>query len=457
MAQTVIDFSDFYHIISPSFWDAFENKSRIRVIYGGAGSGKSFFVFQEMIYNMVVHGCNYMVVRQTANSNRTSTYSLTKKIISDLNLWTIFKENKSDMTFQCISNNAKVVFRGMEDVERLKSIAFEGGSGILERIIFEESSEGNFLDFSQLNVRLRGTSKNFFQFTLLLNPVSSTNWVKTTFFDRDDFHAFIHKTTYKNNPFIDADYVKVLEEFKRVDENFYNIYCLGMWGESRGRIFSNYEAREFPFNRSSIDSSEILAGCDWGYNHPTCLTLSIIRDGVLYTFDELTAFENTNQQFMQMVKETEFIEKNQKVVYDSEDPARGQEFHNGGYQFVPAKKVKGSIIRTIDYLKSFDKWVIDPKRCPRLLQELEQYHWRVDKDNKPMDEPAKFMDDAIASVRYAIEHLAYMRGKPGVLSGTVDDIKKEAIQIRRDMRHKAREVSKAMARKKREDRKNNII
>jgi phage terminase large subunit len=446
-----LDFSNFYDLISPAFWEAFENKSRVKIYMGGAGSGKSYTAFLEMIYNVVVESCNYLVVRQTANSNRTSTYALTKRLISELNLTSIFKENKSEMTFSCTINGAMIYFRGLEDVERLKSLSYSGASGILERVIFEESSEGNFESFRQLNVRLRGKSKNFFQIVLLLNPVSSTNWVKQYFYDRNDFNAYKHHSTYKDNIFLDDEYIKALESFKDVDINFFNIYALGQWGVTTGLVFNHWEDGEFPFDRKNIDDSEILAGVDWGYNHPTCLTLSYISDNILYTFDELVAYETTNTEYIKLVEEFDFISKSLRVVYDNEDPARGREFVNNGYSFTPAKKGKGSVLRTIDYIKSFDKWIIDRKRCPRLMQELEQYHWKLDKDGKPLDEPVALVDDAISAVRYSIEHLAHMRGKPGVLSGTVSDQKKGIIEIKKAERRQRKEVIKAQRKKKKEE------
>ena len=446
-----IDFSNFYQCINRAFWDVFENKQLIRVLKGGAGSGKSHFAFQEMIYEMVVNGCNFLIVRQTAATHRTSTYSLTKKIISDFNLQKIFKENKTEMTFTCTLNNAMVYFRGLDDVERLKSISYYGGSGILERIIFEEASEGNFLDFSQLLIRFRGKSKNYFQFTLLLNPVSITNWVKTDLWDSNEFDIFRHHSTYKDNKYIDDNYEQTLLSFKSINPNFYKIYANGEWGVAEGRVFNNTEALIFPFKREDIDEQDILAGIDWGFNHPTVLCLSIIREDCLYTFDELVAYETTNYDYINMVIDLNFIPKTLRVTYDSEDPARGKEFLQRGFSFLPAKKGKGSVLRTIDYINSFKKWYIDPKKCPRLTQEVEQYSWRKDRDDKPMDEPVKIMDDAISAVRYSIEHLAHMKGKPSTLSGSKSDHKKSLIEAKKEERKKKREVLKAQRRKQRED------
>jgi phage terminase large subunit len=449
MPEQVIDFTRFYDCISPHFWDALEDKSKIRILKGGAGSGKSHTVFSQMVYDIVVNACNYMVLRQTAVSNRTSTFALTKKIINDFNLSSVFKENKTEMTFTWTINNAMVYFRGLEDVERLKSVSFPGASGILERIIFEEASEGSIDSVLQLLLRMRGNSKNYFQMTLLLNPVSAQNYIKKYFYDTDEFKAYKHHSTYKNNDFLDPTYGETLEALKESNYNMYRIYALGEWGVAEGKVFNNYEALVFPFDRDILDESQILAGCDWGFNHPTVLTLSYIKENCLYTFDELVAYETTNKEFLEMVKDYNFIPKSQRVIYDSEDPARGKDFLNAGYSFLPAKKGAGSVRRTIDYLLSFDRWYIDPNKCPRLLQELEQYEWRKDKNGKPLDEPINFMDDSIAAVRYSIEHLANLKSAPLVLSGSKSDHKKDLIEIKREERRKKREVLKAQARQKR--------
>lgn len=452
MSKKVIDFSNFYDCISPHFWEVLENKSKVRILKGGAGSGKSYTVFSQMIYDMCVNACNHLVVRQTAASNRTSTYSLTKQIITKFGLNSFFRENKTEMTFTCTINNSMVYFRGLEgDVDRLKSLSFPGASGLLERIIFEESSEGDIESVLQLLLRMRGESKNYFQMTLLLNPVSATNYIKKYFYDSNEYKAYKHESTYKDNVFIDEFYGETLESLKKENYNMYRIYALGEWGIAEGKIFNHYEALQFPFDRENIDISEILAGCDWGYNHPTCLTLSYIKDNVLYTFDELVAYETTNAEYINLVEEYKFIPKEQRVVYDSEDPARGKEFLNHGYSFTPAKKGKGSVLRTIDYIKSFSKWYIDPDRCPRLLQELEQYSWRKDKDGNPMDEPIALMDDSISAVRYSIEHLAHLKGKPGVLSGTITDQKKDLIEIKKAERKKRKEVIVSQRKRRKEE------
>ena len=44
-----IDFSNFYDLLNEAFWDFFEDKNRIRISFGGGGSGKSVEAFISII------------------------------------------------------------------------------------------------------------------------------------------------------------------------------------------------------------------------------------------------------------------------------------------------------------------------------------------------------------------------------------------------------------------------
>ena len=79
-----------------------DNHDRYLVFYGGGSSGKSYFIAQRYIYKLV-HPvrCNLLVVRQTGDTNRRSTFPLLKQVISNWNLAKHFKVNESDMRIVC--------------------------------------------------------------------------------------------------------------------------------------------------------------------------------------------------------------------------------------------------------------------------------------------------------------------------------------------------------------------
>jgi phage terminase large subunit len=91
---------------------------------------------------------NLLVVRDTADSNRNSTFSLFKQMINKWNVGHLFKIRETDMRIKCLNGN-EIIFAGLDNVERLKSITFENGE--LTDIWVEETSEILEADFNQLD------------------------------------------------------------------------------------------------------------------------------------------------------------------------------------------------------------------------------------------------------------------------------------------------------------------
>ena len=203
-----------------------DNTDRYLVFYGGGSSGKSYYIAQRYIYKLIhPTRCNLLVVRQTGDTNRKSTFPLLKQVISHWNLAQHFKVNESDMRIKCLLTGNEVAFAGLDDVEKIKSITFENGE--LTDIWVEEATETQEADINQLKVRLRG-GKTKKQIVLSFNPINIQHWIKGHFIDSG--LATVCFSTYKDNKFLTDDDRKALEELKHIDEYTYNVYCLGQWG-----------------------------------------------------------------------------------------------------------------------------------------------------------------------------------------------------------------------------------
>ena len=60
-----------------------DNTDRYLIFYGGGSSGKSYYIAQRYIYKLIhPERCNLLVVRQTGDTNRKSTFPLLKHCIS---------------------------------------------------------------------------------------------------------------------------------------------------------------------------------------------------------------------------------------------------------------------------------------------------------------------------------------------------------------------------------------
>ena len=98
-----------------------ENYSRIQIFYGGSSSGKSVFLAQRCIYDVLQGNRNYLVCRQVATTIRKSVFNEILKVIGRWNLGKLFTVNKSELTITC-ANGYQILFTGLDDPEKLKSI-----------------------------------------------------------------------------------------------------------------------------------------------------------------------------------------------------------------------------------------------------------------------------------------------------------------------------------------------
>lgn len=254
-----INLKNLVKMVNPIYFPFFKHRGRFAVLYGGSGSGKSWAVAQKIIYRILTEDKhNILCVRNTGNSISKSQFPLLVGTIRDWKLSDHFTINKAagkeKITFK--PNNNQIIFSGLDDVEKLKSIYN------ISSVWIEEASEILPEDFRELNRRLRGyygtnqTGKaKYMQIMLSFNPVSELNWLKSRFFDDTHdtliinstadakatqdvrYNTLIIHSTYKDNKYIDDVYAREMEELKKYDEDEYNIYALGMWGVPGGTYF----------------------------------------------------------------------------------------------------------------------------------------------------------------------------------------------------------------------------
>jgi len=388
-----IDLTALPEITNDVYYPLYRDTSRYLVLYGGAGSGKSVFAAQKILVRILTEQPHrFLVVRKVARTLRFSVFSLFQDIIAQWNLTPLFKVNKSDMTITCMNGN-QILFAGLDDVEKLKSIANITG------IWIEEASELEQKDFQQLDLRLRGPTKHYKQIILTFNPISALHWLKKVFFDFKKDNATIVKSTYKDNKFIDPEYVKVLEDLKNQDETYYKIYALGEWGVLGNLVYTNYVIEEIPLDDDRYNA--IYYGLDFGYNDPSALIKIGWKDSEIYVLDEIYERHLTNTELIKLCNEK--VDKKRLIVADSAEPDRIQEFKKAGFRIQPCTKGKDSVKFGIDWIKRH-KIHIHPS-CINTIKEIQTYKYREDKNGNALDEPVDMNNHAMDALRYATEPL----------------------------------------------------
>jgi len=214
------------------FVPLFFDQHRYLILKGGGGSGKSIFAGRKILERCVAeNGHRFLVCRKVGKTIRNSCFTQLVGQIADYYPDVQTKINRGDMAIYFPETKSEILFSGLDDVEKLKSIYNITG------IWIEEASELLESDFNQLDIRLRGETEHYKQIILSFNPISIVHWLKLRFFDQTDERAYIHETTYKDNRFLDEDAIRTLEAFKDTDEYYYDVYCLGNWGVTGKSVF----------------------------------------------------------------------------------------------------------------------------------------------------------------------------------------------------------------------------
>lgn len=318
-----IDFSNLPDIVNDIFYPLIWNESRYLILWGGAGSGKSVFVAQKLIYRVTSEaGHRILCARKVARTSRESTFALIRGIISQWGLSKLFRVNRSDMTITFIPNGSMFIFCGVDDVEKLKSIYDITSEWLEEASEFEEN------DFTQLDLRLRGETAHYKQIIISFNPILESHWLNTHFFKNTVKNCLAVHSTYKDNRFIDAEYKAVLEAMKDTNPGYYKVYCLGEWGLFEGAYFSMWDKSLHVVEPFKIPDGWIkFRSMDWGSARPYCVGwYAVDFDSNLWKYRELYGYggkpnTGTKERAVDVGFKIASLERNEKISYGVLDPA----------------------------------------------------------------------------------------------------------------------------------------
>ena len=207
------------------------------LLIGGYGSGKSYHIALKLILKLLEEKRTALVVRQVKETIKDSCFALFKDVLETMNMLsdtTINKTKAIDGKVITVSspmeirfpNGSKIIFRGADNPEKLKSI-----HGV-SMVWIEECSEVRYDAYTELLGRIRTPNKTLYTF-LSCNPVGKENWVYNTFFthleengettvicDENRFYkvgtlvvngTYYHHSVPTDNPFLPKAYIERLD------------------------------------------------------------------------------------------------------------------------------------------------------------------------------------------------------------------------------------------------------
>lgn len=375
---------------------------------GSAGSAKSYFITQKLIVRACREKIKILVCRRYGTTIRNTCFSLFKDILAKWKLTPgIVKIRESDFNIR-FPNGSEIIFMGLDEETKLLSLNNVGC------VFIEEVFEVPQAIVEQLNLRLRGTTENK-QIIMAFNPISKKSWL-FNFLEVNPPESFIYThSTYKDNPFLDEENYRALEEMKTRNPAKYRIYGLGHWGvDEEGLVIKNWKSEDFDPMELAAKGYERRCGMDLGWVDKTAIidTLYDKENKTIYIFNE---FYKSGCQLTELAEAIGKMNiKKTKLYVDSAEPRSIQYFRNCGFNAVGANKGKDSVKAGIMFLQ--DNYIIVHPSCKNVIDELDNFSYiRSKQTGEWTEDTTHEYSHAVDATRYAYSDI-YTNTKMKVLS-----------------------------------------
>jgi phage terminase large subunit len=264
--------------INDVFYNHWNDDSKILLLYGGYGSGKSVFEVDKLLdecMNAEYFRCFYG--RKVFDTVRISVFLTLTDRINERGLEDDFhfsKAENSSMIIKCKSSGGTFNPFGADNADKLKSVKDPS------HIFCEELDQFTLKDFGVLMSRLRTPKvKSKFIGAFNTTAVKNDHWIKKTFFDdtKSEFSEFsITKVfcNYTDNYFLDKkEYEQTLWIASGFDKKKYEEIAAGLWGsnDNESPFVYTYDEVKHTGNTEVNPNWELILSFDFNRDPITCL------------------------------------------------------------------------------------------------------------------------------------------------------------------------------------------
>lgn len=377
----------------PKFYPLlFDYSHRWECFMGSAGSAKSYFITQKLIIRGLNEKIKILVCRRYGSTLRNSCFALFKEILTKWKIIQYCNVNNSNMIIT-LPSGTEIIFLGLDDETKLLSI--NGITCVFIEEVFEVPKD----IVEQLNLRLRGSSKNK-QILMAWNPININSWLYGFTQNLPEDGIFIH-STFRDNPFLDKEYIKQLESLYTTNPAKARIFCDGEWGVNpEGLVFQNWRKEEFDAMELASLGYEHRVGMDLGWIDKSAIidTLYDRENKTIYVFNE---FYKSGCQLSELAAAIYNMNIQKcKISVDAAEPRSIQYFRQEGINATACAKGKDSVKAGLMFLQ--DHLIIVHPKCKNFITELENFSYIKSKlTGEYTDETTHEWSHAIDACRYA--------------------------------------------------------
>ena len=436
-ARANINAVDVLPHIAPVYYGLHDDiKAAAHIYYnlpGGRGSCKSSFVSLEIVDGVMkdaTGNSNAIVFRRTANTLRESCYAQIAWAIDMLGVGAYWRGSVAPMSWTYTPTGAQIIFRGLDDHSKLKSIRPKKGT--FRYVWLEEFSElpGENFTRSVMQSVVRGGDK-FTVFRSFNPPQSRANWANVFIAQPDERAVTLH-TSYLDVPaeWLGEMFLYEAESLRDVNETAYNHEYLGIPTGTGGEVFRNIEERTI--TDEEIDKlGYVYHGIDFGFAQDPAVMMRVAYDSkhdTIYLLDEFYKKHCSNRELAEEIYRRGYDKTGRYSSYvspmygysstletstficDCAEPKSIADLQNEGLKAIACRKFPGCVLYRIKWLQN-RKLVIDPARTPNAYREFTNYEYLTDKDGVFLSDVPDANNHCIDATAYALDRLIYRRGE----------------------------------------------
>ena len=410
--------------VNPHFEDFLFNwNQKFQFLVGGYGSSKSYHVALKLILKLLGEKRTALVVREVYDTHRDSTFSLFEELVNGLGVAHHVRCVTSPMQVR-FPNGSKIIFKGMDKPEKLKSI------NNVSIIWIEECSEVKYEGFKELIGRLRHPSLSL-HMLLSTNPVSKGNWTYKHFFkaeakayfvlDDEELYekktivagdCYYHHSTADDNLFLPKSYVEQLEELKQYDPDLYRIARLGHFGVNGILVLPQFEVKphsEVMDEINRLKNPGFKNGMDFGFvdSYNAVVRMAIDhQEKILYIYWQYYSRGKTDPEIAKDLEEANL--KKVKIKADNAEPKTIRYFQQQGFRIYACRKL--TRLENTKKVKRFKK-IVCSDSCKDVIRELKDLTFAVDRQGEILEDEFNIDPHTLSAIWYGIDDYEVARLK----------------------------------------------
>lgn len=331
----------------------------------------------ELCYTYPYAQMEIDVVRKTLPSLKATAY---KDFLELLQSFGAYDENMHNLTELTYVLNGNIWnFYSLDQPKKVR--------GRKRHVLF--LNEGNELDLESFRqLAFRTTHKIIIDY----NPSDPEHWVYELDKRKDCTNIV---TTYKDNPHLTPGQVYDIEILRETDPDYWEVFGLGQIGAGlKGRVYTHWQKCDV-----LPDEYPSFYGCDFGYNDPLVLVevKMNVKQKIIWVKQLLYASGKTTDDLEDFIKGNKI---KGTIWADSAAAETIKRLQKRGINIQGTKKGKDSIVNGINMLKGYT--VYYTVESHDIHKEQLHYKWKLDVNEKPMDEPIDAYNHAMDAIRYAV-------------------------------------------------------